>query len=59
MTISLNKNQLQASNLITLGEWQGIFSNQKQSFANPQLYAHIHIFFRPIPVDFFCQFKIE
>jgi len=31
----------------------GDFSNQKQSFANPQLYAHIHIFFRPLPFEFF------
>ena len=31
----------------------GDFSNQKQSLINPQLYAHIHIFFRPLPFEFF------
>jgi CpeT protein len=31
----------------------GDFSNAKQSAANPQQFAHIHIFFRPLPFDFF------
>ncbi len=31
----------------------GQFSNKKQAFANPQLFAHIHVFFRPLPWDFF------
>lgn len=46
MTISLHNNQLQASDLKILANWMaGDFSNQKQAFANPQLYAHIHVFF--------------
>jgi CpeT protein len=40
--------------LMTLACWMaGDFSNQQQSFEQPQLYAHIHIFFRPLPFDFF------
>lgn len=40
--------------LITLAHWMaGDFSNQKQAFEHPQLYAHIRIFFRPLPFDFF------
>jgi CpeT protein len=31
----------------------GDFSNQKQAFANSRLYAHIRIFFRPLPFEFF------
>lgn len=31
----------------------GDFSNQKQAFADPKNYAHIRIFFRPLPGDFF------
>jgi CpeT protein len=31
----------------------GDFSNYKQSFDHPQQYAHIHIFFRPLPFNFF------
>ncbi|HIK38589.1 MAG: chromophore lyase CpcT/CpeT [Geminocystis sp.] len=31
----------------------GQFSNKKQAFTNPQLFAHIHVFFRPLPWDFF------
>ncbi len=31
----------------------GDFSNQKQAFADPKNYAHIRIFFRPLPRDFF------
>ncbi len=40
--------------LITLAQWMaGDFSNQKQSFDYPTQYAHIRIFFRPLPYDFF------
>ncbi|MDJ0735013.1 MAG: chromophore lyase CpcT/CpeT [Nostocaceae cyanobacterium] len=54
MTTSLSNNQSKVSDLITLAQWMaGDFSNQKQAFANPQLFAHIHIFFRPLPFDFF------
>lgn len=42
------------SDLITLAQWMaGDFSNAKQAAANPQQFAHIHVFFRPLPFDFF------
>jgi CpeT protein len=42
------------ADLITLAQWMaGDFSNVKQSSENPKDYAHIHIFFRPLPFDFF------
>ena len=31
----------------------GDFSNQKQSDADPKTYAHIRVFFRPLPWEFF------
>ena len=31
----------------------GDFSNQKQAFADSRNYAHIRVFFRPLPWDFF------
>lgn len=31
----------------------GDFSNAKQAAAYPQKFAHIHVFFRPLPFDFF------
>jgi CpeT protein len=41
-------------NLNTLARWiAGGFSNYKQAQANPSHYAHIHIFFRPLPFEFF------
>ncbi len=41
-------------NLNTLARWiAGSFSNYKQAQANPSHYAHIHIFFRPLPFEFF------
>jgi CpeT protein len=44
----------ETSDLITLAYWMaGSFSNQKQAFQHPQLYAHIHVFFRPLPFKFF------
>lgn len=40
--------------ITTLAQWiAGEFSNKKQAFANPQLFAHIHVFFRPLPWEFF------
>jgi CpeT protein len=44
-----------ASNLLlTLAQWiAGDFSNQKQAFEDAKNYAHIHVFFRPLPWDFF------
>jgi CpeT protein len=43
-----------SDNLITLAQWMaGDFSNAKQSRENPQQFAHIRIYFRPLPFDFF------
>ncbi|PAX52891.1 chromophore lyase CpcT/CpeT [Brunnivagina elsteri] len=54
MTISLNNPGTNTSDLITLARWMaGDFSNQKQTFENPKQYAHIHVFFRPFPFEFF------
>jgi len=40
--------------MMTLACWMaGDFSNEKQANANPTTYAHIHIFWRPLPYDFF------
>jgi CpeT protein len=42
------------SDLVKLAQWMaGDFSNHKQSIAEPQHYAHIRIFFRPLPFEFF------
>ncbi|WP_293338267.1 chromophore lyase CpcT/CpeT [Microcoleus sp. CAWBG58] len=42
------------NDLIVLAQWMaGDFSNYKQSFEKPQQFAHIHIFFRPLPWFFF------
>ncbi len=42
------------SDLITLAQWMaGDFSNAKQAAENPQQFAHIHVFFRPLPIEFF------
>ncbi len=39
---------------IVLCQWMaGDFSNRRQAAAQPQQFAHIHIFFRPLPFDFF------
>ncbi|MEG5059880.1 chromophore lyase CpcT/CpeT [Microcoleus sp. A2-C5] len=47
-------NSVKANDLITLAQWMaGDFSNYKQSFEKPQQFAHIHIFFRPLPFEFF------
>lgn len=43
-----------SQDLLTLACWiAGDFSNQKQAFASPQKFAHIRVFFRPLPVEFF------
>ena len=40
--------------MLTLAQWiAGDFSNQKQAFADSRNYAHIRVFFRPLPWDFF------
>jgi CpeT protein len=39
---------------ILLCQWMaGDFSNRQQSTAEPQQFAHIHIYFRPLPFEFF------
>lgn len=54
MTISHTENQTKSNNIITLARWMaGGFSNQKQAAANRVLYAHIYIYFRPLPYKFF------
>ncbi|NET10146.1 MAG: chorismate-binding protein [Symploca sp. SIO2B6] len=43
-----------SSNLLTLADWMaGEFSNKQQAADNPSLFAHIHVYFRPLPYDFF------
>jgi CpeT protein len=40
--------------MLTLARWMaGDFSNQKQAFADAKNYAHIRLFFRPLPWHFF------
>ncbi|MGD1704577.1 chromophore lyase CpcT/CpeT [Dapis sp. BLCC M229] len=54
MNISQTKDKTNLNNLITLASWMaGDFSNKKQAFENPTLYAHIHVFFRPLADNFF------
>jgi CpeT protein len=46
--------QSQTDDLLLLARMMaGDFSNQKQSFADPKHFAHIRIFFRPLPIEFF------
>ncbi|NEO30510.1 MAG: chorismate-binding protein [Symploca sp. SIO3C6] len=46
--------QTYTNDLLNLACWMaGDFSNQKQAFDNSKLYAHIRIFFRPLPFEFF------
>lgn len=43
-----------SSLMLKLAHWiAGDFSNEKQALAQPQTYAHIRIFFRPLPFEFF------
>ncbi len=54
MNISQTQDKTNLNNLITLASWMaGDFSNKKQALENPTLYAHIHVFFRPLPENFF------
>ncbi|MDJ0531777.1 MAG: chromophore lyase CpcT/CpeT [Xenococcaceae cyanobacterium MO_207.B15] len=49
-----NSSEKEGSLLIDLAlVMAGDFSNQKQSLADSRNYAHIHIFFRPLPWEFF------
>ncbi len=46
--------QIKTNDLMTLAQWMaGSFSNYQQSFEKPQQFAHIRIFFRPLPFEFF------
>ena len=41
---------------VNLANWlAGEFSNQKQAFADSKSFAHIRVFFRPLPWDFFSD----
>ena len=43
-----------SNDLVTLARWMaGDFSNYQQASENPRDYAHIHVFFRPLPFEFF------
>lgn len=45
---------IQTNNLLTLAQWMaGDFSNVKQATADPKSFAHIHVYFRPLPYSFF------
>jgi CpeT protein len=45
---------LQKSDFMTLACWMaGEFSNAQQARENAKDYAHIHVFFRPLPFEFF------
>ncbi|WGV23648.1 chromophore lyase CpcT/CpeT [Halotia branconii] len=54
MTTPLHNSESKSHDLVTLARCMaGDFSNYKQSFENPKNYAHIHVFFRPLPFEFF------
>ena len=45
---------MSSSLMMKLAGWMaGDFSNYQQSFADTKNFAHIRIFFRPLPFDFF------
>ncbi len=46
--------EVTSNDLIALARWMsGDFSNVKQALENSKDYAHIHVFFRPLPYEFF------
>ena len=48
-----NKSSI-ARDMKALACWMaGKFSNEKQAYENPKAYAHIHIYWRPLPYEFF------
>jgi CpeT protein len=50
----MDKSEAISSDLLTLAQWMaGDFSNYQQASASPKDYAHIHVFFRPLPFEFF------
>lgn len=45
-----------SNDLVTLAHWMaGDFSNYQQASENPRQFAHIHVFFRPLPFEFFSS----
>jgi CpeT protein len=55
MTTSQPISEARSSDLLTLAQWMAAdFSNYQQTFENPRDYAHIHVFFRPLPFEFFA-----
>jgi CpeT protein len=45
---------MQDSLMLTLARWMaGDFSNYQQAYDDPKTYAHIRVFFRPLPLAFF------
>ena len=54
LTQTDNRKDKQKSLLLSLARLMaGDFSNQKQAFADAKTYAHIRVFFRPLPWEFF------
>lgn len=54
MVLSSNASVAYSQDFITLTRWMsGDFSNQQQAFDQPTKFAHIRIFFRPLPYEFF------
>ena len=48
------KSEAISNDLLTLAHWMaGDFSNYQQASTSPKDYAHIHVFFRPLPFEFF------
>ncbi|MBH8566881.1 chromophore lyase CpcT/CpeT [Nostoc sp. CENA67] len=54
MTTPLHISESESNDLVTLARCMaGDFSNYKQSVENPKNFAHIHVYFRPLPFEFF------
>ena len=50
----MHKSEAISNDLLTLAHWMaGDFSNYQQASTSPKDYAHIHVFFRPLPFEFF------
>ena len=47
-----HKSEAISNDLLTLAHWMaGDFSNYQQASTSPKDYAHIHVFFRPLPFE--------
>lgn len=54
MVLSNTASVAYSQDFITLARWMaGDFSNQQQAFEDAKKFAHIRIFFRPLPYEFF------